>query len=464
MPLPVPIAVAYEFVRAIGGVAIAPLRAALYLANRARWEREVAADLATPVPDLAPIHEPIHAAIHAAIAGAPAPADPARPPLRIFLSCAEHSGEIHGANLIDALRATCQARGWPDPVFHGLGGPALVARGMHSVGNPGERAAMGFDGVLAALPYYLRLLSSTTRHLRAWQPDLIIPVDSPALHVPLARLAKSSHLQHAKIAHFVTPQYWGWAPWRVKTYRRAIDLGLSILPFEAPWYRRHRMPAVHVGHPLLDELAALGAQERNAAPLGGPLILLPGSREGVVRRNLPWMLARIAELQALPGFEHQAVHLAHSRTDLDTVFDELLAASPAKVTRVRGALHDELKLGSAAFVVSGTVVLDLLPHRLPAVVLYRLKGRFQGWLRANLLTVPWFTSLNLLANREVHPEFAFDGEGPQAAVTKALASALHDTAWRAENLAGQELAARRLGPPGAVQRSAAAALDLVEPS
>ena len=56
MPLPVPIAVAYEFVRALGGVAIAPLRAALYLANRARWEREVAADLATPVPDLAPIH------------------------------------------------------------------------------------------------------------------------------------------------------------------------------------------------------------------------------------------------------------------------------------------------------------------------------------------------------------------------------------------------------------------------
>lgn len=453
MPLPAPISVGLELARALAGVALVPLRVLGYLGTRGRWEGEVRADLAAPVPELAtaPVERP--AAAHL----------PHDRPLRIFLSCAEHSGEIHGANLIDAFRAECARRGLPEPEFHGLGGAALEARGMQSVGNPGARAAMGFDGVLRALPFYLKLLTDTTRHIRAWQPDFIVPVDSPALHVPLARLAKSG--TNTRVVHFVTPQYWGWAPWRVKAYPRAVDLGLSILPFEVPWYRRHGVRAEHVGHPLLDELAALGAPADNTAlpAPGGPLVLLPGSREGVVRRNLPWMLARVAELQARPEFTGLAVHLAHSRTDLDPVFDELLAASPARVTRVRGALHDELAHASAAFVVSGTVVLDLLPHRLPAVVLYRLKSKLQGWMRANLLTVPWFTSLNLLANDEVHPEFSFHAEGasdgPAADVTRALAQALTSEDWRAANLVGQNRAAARLGPPGAVRRAAAACLD-----
>ena len=328
---------------------------------------------------------------------------------------------------------------------------------MLSIGDPGTRAAMGFDGVLATLPYYLGLLTDATRHFQTWQPDLVLPVDSPALHVPLGRLAKQSD---CAVAHFVTPQYWGWAPWRVKSYTTAVDLGLSILPFEPLWYARHNVPTRHIGHPLLDEMRALGVTERSELPTSGPLILLPGSRAGVVRRNLPWMLARVAELQARPAFADLKVHLAHSRTDLDGLFDELLAASPARVERVRGPLHEELARGCAAFVVSGTVVLDLLPHRLPAVVLYRLKSRLQGWMREHLLSVPWFTSVNLLANREVHPEFGFHGDGPRAAVTAALARALDDKTWRTTNLAGQNLAAERCGAPGAVERAAHWAFEL----
>jgi len=446
MPASPRIAVAIELARALGGVALIPLRVAGYLLQKRRLDDEARQDLAAEPPPLA---EP----------GPAAPADLGRP-LRIFLSAAEHSGEIHAANLIDALTARASELGLPTPEFHGLGGPALEERGMLSIGNPGARAAMGFDGVLKALPFYLRLLTATTRHFQTWRPDVVLPVDSPALHVPLGRLAKKSG---ARVAHFVTPQYWGWAPWRVRSYTSAVDLGLSILPFESRWYARYNVPAIHIGHPLLDELAALGVEERSALPQDGPLMLLPGSRAGVVSRNLPWMLERVAELQALPEFADLEAHLPHSRTDLDELFDKLIAASPARphsVKRVRGPLHEELAKGSAALVVSGTVVLDLLPHRLPAVVLYRLKSGLQGWMRDHLLSVPWFTSVNLLANEEVHPEFGFHGDGPTSEVTAALARALSDDAWRAQNFAGQERARKNLGPTGAVSRAAAAALDL----
>jgi len=451
MPASPRTAVDLEFARALGAGALIPFRVAGYLWNKARIDDAVRADLASEPPALGPV--PHRAPL-------PASSPWTERPLRIFLSAAEHSGEIHAANLIDALSAAAAARGLPAPEFHGLGGAALEARGMLSIGNPGARAAMGFDGVLAALPFYLRLLTATTRHFQTWRPDLVLPVDSPALHVPLGRLAKQCG---ALVAHFVTPQYWGWAPWRVRGYPSAVDLGLSILPFEPAWYARHGMQTTHVGHPLLDELAALGVETRKPSSgppeRVGPLMLLPGSRAGVVRRNLPWMLERVAELQATPGFEDLEVRLPHSRTELDPLFEELFAASPAVVRRVHGPLHEELAKGSAAFIVSGTVVLDLLPHRLPAVVLYRLKSRLQGWMRRRLLSVPWFTSVNLLANVEVHPEFAFHGDGPAVEVGAALARALADAPWRAENLAGQEVAAERLGPPGAVKRAADAVLE-----
>ena len=460
------LAVAIELGRALGGIAIAPLRTALYLAVRKQKEAAIRGDLATTAPPL-PAPDDLPPLDAQALGGRP---------LRIFIAAAEHSGEIHAANLIDALRKTALDAGLVEPEFVGLGGAALEERGMRSIGNPGERAAMGFDGVLSALPYYLSMLRDAAANFRDERPDLMIPVDSPALHVPLAHLAQKYGVP---VAHFVTPQYWGWAPWRVKGYRKAINLGLSILPFEPSWYGRHGVNSKHVGHPLLDELHEIGAPLSGVAARTemleepapkGPLILLPGSREGVVRRNLPWMLDRIAELQTTPEFRDLEVVLPHSRRDLDEVIEQEFARSPAKVRLAKGGLHKELARGACAFAVSGTVVLDILPHRLPTVVLYRLKNNRGIWLRDHLFSVPWFTSVNLLANREVHPEFAFtdhgekdkgEGEAMRVRVRSALERALGDGDWRRENLAGQNHAESRLGPPGAVARGAHAALEML---
>ncbi|MDF1798029.1 MAG: hypothetical protein P1V81_02545 [Planctomycetota bacterium] len=452
--------VALEFARALGGLALIPPRLMGYLAKREANEAVVREVLALGPPPLAdPDHLPPLVAT----------GELAQRPLRILISAAEHSGEIHAANLIDALKREAHRAGLPEPDLRGLGGAALVERGMTSIGDPGSRAAMGFDGVLKTLPFYLGLLRDATACARDWQPDLFLPVDSPALHVPLARLVRGAGARAPKVAHFVTPQYWGWAPWRVKGYRKVVDLGLSILPFEPAWYGRHGVPAAYVGHPLLDELEALDAdgharesqRDQSLPAPKGPLAILPGSRAGVVGRNLPWMLDRVAELQAMPAHANLEVFLPHSRRDLDPLFVQLLAASPARVELAKGPLHQELSRAAAALTVSGTVVLDLLPHRLPTVVLYRLKNSRQGWMRDHILTCPWFTSVNLLANEEVHPEFGFHGEGPTAEVTAALASALGDAAWRAKNLAGQERAARRLGTAGAVRRAARASLELL---
>lgn len=68
--------------------------------------------------------------------------------------------------------------------------------------------------------------------------------------------------------------------------------------------------------------------------------------------------------------------------------------------------------------------------------------------------MPWFASINLLANEELLPEFGFHGDGPVAACEAAMLRLWSDEAERGRVIAGLERAAERLGPPGACERAA----------
>ena len=378
-------------------------------------------------------------------------------PLRLFVSWAEPSGEIHATRLIEVLRERARAAGAPEPEFRALGSHRGDELDVQMVGYPAERAFMGLFVGFGPLGYYLRLVRDVVRVFRTWQPDVFIPVDSPSLHVPLGRLARG---QGVPVVHFVTPQYWGWAPWRVHGYRAAVTRALTILPFEPAWFRRRDVPVAHVGHPLLD---ALGDVTRTTPPAASRLIaILPGSRRSIVRRNLPWMLDRFAELQrARPELEAAVVAAS----------DELAEIAASAITErglaqvaVRRELHPTLASARAALSVSGTVLLDVLHHRLPTVVVYRLAKKREERLGPAVLIPPYFASVNLLAAREVWPEFFFAGEGPVRTVLDCLERCVYDEETRRDCAAGLAVAARKLGPPGAVGRAADQALDVALPA
>ncbi|MCB9915342.1 MAG: hypothetical protein H6828_09355 [Planctomycetes bacterium] len=429
--------VAREVLRALLDLARLPWRLLEYWATRDAERAELLEDL-TAVPELAP--------------DVAALALPARP-LRVFVACAEASGEIHAVNLVTALREVARAAGAPAPEVVGLGGPALAAAGVRVVGDPVSRSAMGFASVLGALPFYLGLVTRAARELKHGGHDLFLPVDSPALHVPLAHVARACAV---RAVHFVTPQYWGWAPWRVGGYARAVDLALSILPFEPAWFARRGVRVAHVGHPLLDELGppppiAARAEVRR-------VVVLPGSRRGVIRRNLPTML-RALEAARAPG-EALEVVVAQRDPTHRALLEGLLAELGA-TERVRlacGDLDAVLDASDLALSVSGTILVHLLHRRLPAVVVYRAEHARQMWMARELLTAPWFSSVNLLAGRELYPEFLFRDPAPAGDLVQAVSRGLHDAAWRADVREGLDAALARLGPAGATRRAALAAL------
>ena len=379
-----------------------------------------------------------------------------RRPLRIFVSCAEASGEIHALNLVEALRTRLRAVGAPTPEFVGLGGSRLANAGVALLGDPVSSAKMGFSGVLGALPFYLRLVHTAAQAFAREEIDLFIPVDSPALHVPLGHIARRCGVP---VVHYVTPQYWAWAPWRVGGYRGAVDLALSILPFEPSWFERHGVEVAHVGHPLLDALPPAPRSTRNLALPVERVALLPGSRRGVIELNLPVML-RALDLVFEDLDPPPEVWILQSDEGQRSLIEALIATTFTRFTPVCrfGEIDPPLAEVDLAFSVSGTVLIHLLHQRLPAIVLYRLGHRREVWLGQHFLTTPFFASVNLLAGREVYPEFSFAGSDPPPELLEALGRALKDPTWCGHCVRELEIAAERLGPPGAARRAADAAL------
>lgn len=423
-----------ELARAVLGACLLPWHVTDYLLRREAIERGVQTDLRGFAP---------------AVEAPELPAAPPRP-LRIFLSCAEASGEIHACSVVRAIRALAASAGWPEPELRAFGGAGLEAEQVATIGNPVERATMGFSSAFAGLPYYTGLVESAAKLFSEWKPDLFLPIDSPALHVPLAHVAQRYNIP---VLHFVTPQYWGWAPWRVAGYAQAVDCALTILPWEPAWFERHGVHAAHVGHPLLDALTDVAVTRPSAD--SRDLVILPGSRGSVIDRNLPWMLAATAQAELPEGA--RVVILQEGREHEERVRAHIAASDVAADVRF-GDLHTALAEARAALTSSGTILIDLLHHRLPAVVIYRVE-RVTRLMRP-LLSLPHFSSVNLLAGREVLPEFGFHGEGPLEEVGRVLGQCYNDDAWREHCIAGLDQAAARLGPPGAALRAARHALSL----
>ncbi len=378
--------------------------------------------------------------------------------LDVFVSCAEPSGEAHLLGWIWELRSKLAARGAQEPRLFGLGGARLAAAGVELIADTVAQATMGFRGVAARAPFYLRTLERSVAAIESRGTDLALMVDSPALHAPLGRMLQGSRVPRVLLA---APQMWGWASWRSRGLARAFDRLLAFFPFEPAWFARRGIDCVHVGHPLLDAPrphAPLRETSRNA-PV--QLALLCGSRRSIVARHLPWMLDRALELKALlPGL---TVRLPQQGEATAAQAQALLDAHPARAFTAldRGPLAQALAQADAAFSVSGTVLIDVLLARLPCVVIYRLAGEVEAWLGQRLLLSPYFAAPNLLVGRPALPEFAFAGRGPVQATVQALERALLDAPWRAATRQALARAERRLGTSGATARAVDAALELV---
>ncbi len=317
--------------------------------------------------------------------------------MRIFLSAGEPSGDLHGANLIRALQAR-----QPNVECIGFGGDKMAAAGAELLYPLCRLSVMWFVRVLANAPVFLNLLSRTDRYFRHHRPDAVVLIDYPGFNWWVARRARFHGIP---VFYFVPPQLWAWLGGRVRKMRRWVDHVLCSLPFEKEWYEARGVPAHYVGHPYFDELPrqrldpAFLAQHQEGTVVG----LLPGSRTQEVEANLPTLVQAAARIhQARPDTRflvacfkaaHQAMVDAYLGRHPGIPITTHVARTPEIITRSRVCLA-----------VSGSVSLELLWRAKPAVIVYHV-GPLFDFLARRFKTVPYISLVNLLAGKELFPEY-----------------------------------------------------------
>src|SRR5690606_35026401 len=241
----------------------------------------------------------------------PAPLAPGRlHSPRIGLVAGEASGDLLGAALIEALRERL-----PKAAFVGLAGPRMRAAGCEALGSSEELAVMGLVEPLRHLPRLLALRARLQRELLARRIDLFVGIDSPPFNLGLARRLRASGVSTAQ---YVSPQVRAWRRGRVRGIARSVDAVLCLLPFEPQAYDNEPVRAEFVGHPLAEQIAPETMMAPARAALGiaadaTVVAILPGSREGEVRRLGEDFARASVQLQRLHGAPLQFIAPMTSR-------------------------------------------------------------------------------------------------------------------------------------------------------
>jgi len=323
--------------------------------------------------------------------------------MHVAMVAGELSGDLLGAGLIAALRAR-----YPQARFSGIGGPEMLAQGFHTVAPLERLAVMGLVEVLSHLPELLRIRRALHQHWLADPPQVFVGIDAPDFNLGLERRLRA---RGVPTVHYVSPSVWAWRPWRVRKIARAVSLMLTLLPFEAAFYRDHGVPVRHVGHPLADAIPLRSDPllARQSLHLDWPaeakvVALLPGSRLGEISRLGPvfletarWLHARRPELRFLIPAATRRLHEV-----LTALRDQSAPALPLAL--VQGHSRAAMAAADVVLLASGTATLEAMLLKRPMVVAYRVAPA-TAWIARRLLTVSHFALPNLLAGRELVPEF-----------------------------------------------------------
>ncbi len=324
----------------------------------------------------------------------------------ILISAGEASGEMYGAQLIEALRRLS-----PSIQFFGVGGDRMRAAGCDTVIDTRDLAVVGITEILNHLPKILGLYRHLIAEADRRKPDLAIVIDSPAFNWRVARQMKRRGIP---TFYYVAPQFWAWRQGRVRLLRDYIDKALVIFPFEEKFYRERWVDATFVGHPLAElpppAIDRAEYAKRFALDPGRHWItLMPGSRVKEVRMNLPTILESVALLGSM--YEY----LLPVAPTLDRTFLQNLTGQQ-KITLVDSALP-ALFHSRAGIIASGTATVEAAMMNLPFVMVYRV-STLTYLLGKPRVKVPRFAMVNLIAEEEIVPELVQQDFTPESVVAR----------------------------------------------
>lgn len=311
--------------------------------------------------------------------------------MKYYLVAGERSGDLHGGNLLRALK-----KHDPEMTCRGFGGDDMQRGGMQLFVHYRELEMMGFLSLAVHLPRVFRFMARCKKDLLAWQPDVVILIDYGGFNMQIARFA---HRKGLRVFYYIPPKIWAWYQGRARNLKSWVERLFVILPFEKTFYQRYGLESDYVGNPVLDAIKAYQAAVTpapQAREIARPLVaLLPGSRRGELKRIVP-LMADVARHAPDWKFIVAAVN------SLDEECYRPLRDLP-NVSFVWDRTYDLLRTAQAAIVTSGTATLETALLHVPQVVVYKT-GALEYQIARSLVQVPFISLVNLIANEQVVKE------------------------------------------------------------
>jgi lipid-A-disaccharide synthase len=362
----------------------------------------------------------------------------------VLFVAGEPSGDLHASSVAREL----VTRGAPFRL-RGIGGDLMASAGVQIDEHIRDLAVLGLVEVLRHLPKHWGMLRDARAQLRTGRVALVVLVDYPGFNMRVAEMAADAGVP---VLYYIVPQVWAWGAGRLQKLARWVTKAAVILPFEEPLLRAHGIDAEFVGHPLLDRATEMPGRDEAREQLGlrpdAPVLaLFPGSRAQEIDRHLdPFVDTAEQARRRYPGLQVIVSGAPHVRIDKTRCPFPIVSGSSLPI----------LRAADAAMCKSGTTTLEASVAGCPHVVAYRTHP-ITYFAARRLVKIPYIGLVNVVAGREVAPEFIQDRLQPEA-IADALEPLLDTgSSERAQMLTELQAVRNQLGTPGAARRVAAIA-------
>lgn len=357
---------------------------------------------------------------------------------KYFLVAGEASGDLHGANLIKAIKERD-----PQADIQFYGGEKMQAQGGKLLKHYADMAFMGFTEVLLNLRTIFKNMKKCKADISAFAPDVLVLIDFPGFNLKIAEFANARGI---KTNYYISPKVWAWNQKRVLKIKRIVDRMLCILPFEVDFYKKWDYDVNYVGNPLMDEISKFQKDENfvERHQINKPIIaLLPGSRKQEIERLLPEMLQMVSiypryefVVSGAPSFEASYYQPFLSGKNVKLVFNDT---------------YNLLASADAALVASGTATLETALLKTPQIVVYK-GGAISIAIARMVIKIGFISLVNLIMDRKIVTEL-IQNEFNADNTSKELDIILKGSG-RVKMLADYEELANIVGPAGASERAA----------
>ena len=365
----------------------------------------------------------------------------------------EASADLHGSKVIEALR-----RLDPEIQIYGMGSEHMRQAGAELIVDSSQLAVVGITEVFGRIGSLFRAYRNIKNFIKKSKLSLLILIDFPDFNLSLARVAKGVGVP---VLYYISPQVWAWRYGRVRKIAGRTDKMAVIFPFEVPIYQSVGLDVEFVGHPLLDVLEA-NRQEYGSCSgtlfSGDPLVvLLPGSREREIQSLLPEML-RAADILAKQKPRAKFILAAAPGVKVQEL-EKFLRFHSTPIAVVEGQTYGAVKAADVVIVASGTATLETAILGKPMVIVYKVSPVSYRVGKA-MVKVDWIGLANIVAGKKVVPELLQQEARGERIAEEAL-RILNDEAYRREMVVTLTEVRKRLGTPGAGEKVARMAIEMI---